>query len=96
MHSINISHQLLKQLMFITEKKNAVDAINSLINNEIRRKINKYEYLIRNYEQKYKMKFEAFEKEYLNNNNHTGIEQDYFDWDMAITVLEDIHKYING
>ncbi|KPA10449.1 hypothetical protein MHK_009346 [Candidatus Magnetomorum sp. HK-1] len=96
MHSINISPQLLKQLIFITEKNNALDAISSLINNEIRRKINKYEYLIINFEQKYKMTFEAFEKEYLNNNDHTVIEQDYFDWDMAITILEDIHEYIDG
>ncbi|ETR68147.1 MAG: hypothetical protein OMM_10827 [Candidatus Magnetoglobus multicellularis str. Araruama] len=96
MQSINLSPQLLKQLFFITEKKNAIDAIKSLINNEVRRKINKYEYLIRNFEQKYKMTFEAFEKEYLHNNDHSVIEQDYFDWDMAVTVLADIHEYIDG
>jgi len=45
MQSINISPQLLKQL-----KKNATDAIQTLIHNELRRKINKYEYLIRNFE----------------------------------------------
>jgi len=96
MHSINISPQLFKQLVFITEKQNATDAITVLIQNEIRRKISKYEYIISNFEKKHKMTFDAFEREYLNNKNHTTIEQDYFDWDMAITILEDIHEHFDG
>jgi len=42
------------------------------------------------------MTFEAFEKEYLKIKDHTAIEQEYFDWDMAVTVLEDIHEHFDG
>ena len=36
------------------------------------------------------MSFDNFEQEYLKKEKHTLIEQDYFYWDMAVTILEDV------
>jgi hypothetical protein len=90
MSSINISPQLIQQLVFVTKKQNVTDAIVKLIENEVQRKINMYQYMNSHFEKKYKMPFQDFENAYLKMDDHATIEQDYFDWDMAITVLEDI------
>ena len=38
------------------------------------------------------MKFEEFEKAYKNKRMNYRIEKDYFEWDMATTVFEDIEE----
>ena len=38
------------------------------------------------------MKFEDLEKLYKNRKNDYEIEKAYFNWDMAITALEDIEE----
>ena len=42
------------------------------------------------------MKFEDLERLYKERKNDKEIEKTYFDWDMAITVLEDIEKELKG
>ncbi|MGR3178620.1 MAG: hypothetical protein ACUZ8E_11235 [Candidatus Anammoxibacter sp.] len=38
------------------------------------------------------MRFEDFEKLYKNKKMDCEIEKNYFDWDMAVTVLEDVEE----
>lgn len=90
---ITISEKLEKELMKITKKENTVDAIKELVRRELIRKKNKYIFMTKNFEKKYNLTFEEFEKHYKTKMNGE-IEKDYFDWDMAETALEDIEEEI--
>ncbi|MFC1596142.1 hypothetical protein ACFL4D_02525, partial [Candidatus Margulisiibacteriota bacterium] len=83
---------LQKELKSITKKKSPLSAIKELAKRELSRKQNKYLFMINNFEKKYNMTFKQFEKHYKNNATKYEIEKDYFDWDMAITALEDLEE----
>ncbi len=88
-NNVVLSEKVQKELVNITKKRDIVDAIKELINRELKRKKNKYIFMVKNFEKKYNMKFESFEKVYKDREMNYEIEKDYFDWDMAVTVLED-------
>lgn len=88
--NIALSEKLQKELINITKKGDVIDAIKELIHRELLRKKNKYLFMVKNFEKKYQMKFEDFEGKYKDQKMDYDVERDYFDWDMAITVLEDI------
>lgn len=90
--NISVTDKLQKGLINITKKENAADAIKELLKGELRRKRNKYLYMIKTFEKKHNMKFNDFEKAYKNRKMDYVREKDYFDWDMAVTVLEDIEE----
>jgi len=90
--NIVLSEKLQKELINITKKQNTIDAIKELIKNELIRKRNIYIFMNSNFEKKYKMKFDDFEKTYKDKEMDYETEKDYFDWDMAVTVLEDIEE----
>lgn len=89
-----LPEKLQKELVNISKKADIVDAIKELINRELIRKKNKYMFMVRNFEKKYNMKFEDFEKVYKEKKMNYEVEKDYLDWDMAVTVLEDIEEEI--
>lgn len=88
--NITLPEKLEKELINITKKENTIDAITELIRMELMRKKNKNIFMVREFGKKYKMKFEDFEKKYKNTKMNYDMEKDYFNWDMAVTVLEDI------
>jgi len=89
-----LPEKLQKELVNISKKADIVDAIKELINRELIRKKNKYMFMVRNFEKKYNMKFDDFEKVYKEKKMNYEVEKDYLDWDMAVTVLEDIEEEI--
>ncbi len=93
-NNVVLSEKVQKELVNITQKGDIVDAIKELINRELIRKKNKYIFMVKNFEKKYNMKFENFEKVYKDREMNYEIERDYFDWDMSVTVLEDIEEEI--
>lgn len=48
--------------------------------------------MVKNFEKKYYMEFKDFEKVHKDQKMDYELEKDYFDWDMAVTVLEDIEE----
>lgn len=92
LNNVVLPEKLQKELINITKKEDTVDAIKELINREIIRKKNKYTYIVKYFEKKHNMKFEEFEEVYKDKKRDYKIEKDYFDWDMAVTVLEDIEE----
>jgi hypothetical protein len=94
--NVVLPKKIHKELINITKKEDTVDAIKELINREIIRKKNKYMFIVKNFEIKYKMKFGEFEKAYKNKMMDYEIEKDYFEWDMAVTVLEDIEEELKA
>lgn len=90
--NISVTDKLQKGLLNITQKENAADAIKELLKRELIRKRNKYLYMIKTFEKKHNMEFNDFEKAYKNRKMDYVTEKDYFDWDMAVTVLEDVEE----
>jgi len=87
-----LSEKLQKELVNITKKGDIVEAIKELITRELIRKKNKYTFMVNNFEKKYHMEFKDFEKAHKDQKMDYELEKDYFDWDMAVTVLEDIEE----
>jgi hypothetical protein len=87
-----LSEKLQKELVNITKKGDIVEAIKELITRELVRKKNKYTFMVSNFEKKYHMKLKNFKKVLKDQKMDYELEKDYFDWDMAVTVLEDIEE----
>jgi len=54
----------------------------------------KYRAMARQFEAKYKRDFEAFRYQVLHSEPSPEIEQDYFDWEMAVTGIADMEEEI--
>ena len=89
--NVALSEKLEKELMSITKKESTVDAIKELVRRELIRKKNKYLFIIKSFEKKYKMTFDEFEEQCKIKMNNE-MEKDYLDWDMAVTALEDMEE----
>ncbi len=89
--NVALSEKLEKELMGITKKESIIDAIKELVRRELIRKKNKYSFIIKDFDKKYKMTFDEFEGQCKIKMNNE-IEKDYLDWDMAVTALEDIEE----
>ena len=59
-----------------------------------RRNLAKYGLMIKNFEKKYGLSFAEFSDSDLMKEPAFEIEQDFFDWDMAVTGLEDMRQEI--
>jgi len=54
----------------------------------------KYETIVRQFEAKYGQNFEAFRRNVLSSDPSFEVEQDYFDWELAVTGLADVEEEI--
>ena len=59
-----------------------------------RRNLAKYDLMVKNFEKKYGMSFAEFSDSDLMKEPAFEVEQDFFDWDMAVTGLEDMRQEI--
>ena len=89
MLNLQIKNSLLENYF---KEKNIENKLVQLIIIKLKRDLQKYIFMKVHFEKKYKMTFKEFEKS-LKEPSYE-IEQDYFDWDMSITAIEDIMKEI--
>ncbi|MEK9148784.1 MAG: hypothetical protein AAB267_01915 [Candidatus Desantisbacteria bacterium] len=61
-----------------------------------RRDLTKYELMCRNFKRKYECDFAIFKKRATEKELGHKEEQDFFDWDMAITGIVDIKEKIDS
>jgi len=54
----------------------------------------KYETIVRQFEAKYRQNFETFRRNVLSSAPSFEVEQDYFDWELAVTGLADVEEEI--
>jgi hypothetical protein len=54
----------------------------------------KYETLARQFEEKYRQDFESFRHKILNSEPDFETEQDYFDWELAVTGAAEMREEI--
>jgi hypothetical protein len=70
------------------------EAIINLLLEKARRNYFKYQMIDRQLRRKYKMSFDGFSRSKLMEEPSFEIEQDFFDWDMAITGISDMKTEI--
>jgi len=54
----------------------------------------KYETTVRQFEARYGQNFETFRRNVLSSDPSFEVEQDYFDWELAVTGLADVEEEI--
>lgn len=59
-----------------------------------RKNLIKYQTLARRFETKYKQSFPAFRQWILSSEPPSEVEQDYFDWELAVTGIGDMEQEI--
>ncbi len=95
-NTLKLPKNLNDELFTITKKSNIEDAVKELIYREFLRKKNKHNFAKRMFEKKYEMTFDKFEETCKGKKLEYEIEKDYFDWDMAVTALDDICSKIEN
>lgn len=70
------------------------EAIVELLLERAQKNLIKYQTMSRQFKAKYKVEFEAFRKKILSTRPDAITEQDYFDWELAVTGIEDMQAEI--
>ena len=75
------------------------EALGHLLLTEARRKLVKYRTANQHFERKYHVSFEKFRQMILDSQPSDEHEQDYFDWELAVTGIEEMEaeiRYLEG
>jgi hypothetical protein len=72
----------------------AEQAIVELLVERAQRNLIKYQAMAREFEKKYEREFESFRKRILASKPKSDVEQDYFDWELAVTGIADMKAEI--
>jgi hypothetical protein len=59
-----------------------------------RKNLIKYKAVVHQFEAKYDQGFDAFRQEILSSEPSAELEQDYFDWELAVTGIADMEEEI--
>jgi hypothetical protein len=70
-------------------------AIVELLLERAQKNLIKYQSAAREFETKYSQDFETFRKKILSSKPDAAAEQDYFDWELAVTGSADMQDEIN-
>ncbi len=73
---------------------NLEQVLAELLLERARKNLIKYRTMVRQFEARYDQDFAAFRQEILNSEPAFEMEQDYFDWEMAVTGITDMEKEI--
>ena len=92
MAQVQIDAEILNTIGKIEPEHSLDRNILRLLEKEVVRKITKYRFIIHGFEKKYCTTFDEFEMGIRKSKPAFAEEQDYYDWDMAVTALEDIEQ----
>jgi hypothetical protein len=73
---------------------NPEQAIVELLLERAQKNLIKYQSAAHEFEAKYSQDFEAFRKKILSSKPNSTVEQDYFDWELAVTGAADMQDEI--
>lgn len=93
---IRINDNVRNILIKYTRKTNAADSLNEILKNDLIRKMKRYKIMLKHFENKYKLDFDAFESSHKNSEMKFETEKDYFDWDLAVTAVEDLEAELRS
>ena len=69
-------------------------AMAELLLEKAQKNLIKYQTMARQFESKYDTSFEAYRQKMLAAQLESAAEQDYFDWELAVTGIEDMQEEI--
>jgi hypothetical protein len=72
------------------------EALAALLLDEARRNLLKYRAMDRRFQQKYQTTFARFRQKVVGADTSFEEEQDYFDWELAITGIEEMEEEIRS
>jgi hypothetical protein len=70
------------------------EVLAELLLERARKNLIKYRTMARDFEAKYSVDFETFRQQILDSDPAFEVEQDYFDWEMAVTGIDDMQEEI--
>ena len=70
------------------------EAMAELLLEKAQKNLIKYQSMARQFHEKYAMSFDSFRKKMLASKLDSKSEQDYFDWELAVTAIEDMQSEI--
>ncbi len=70
------------------------EALAALLPDEARRNLMKYRAMDRRFQQKYQTTFAEFRQKVVGADTSFEEEQDYFDWELAVTGIEEMEQII--
>jgi len=91
---LKISDEIASYVAELFPEEKTENKINRLVENELRRKLARYQLIIRNLENKYQVDFQEFkEKKILAKEGYSfEVENDFCDWEIALDGLETIKR----
>ena len=92
--SINTTAVLETSAKRLFPDKTVEQVLAQLLLERAQRNLIKYQSLARQFEVKYRHKFDAFRQQVLNAQPSWDTEQDCFDWELAISGITDMEKEI--
>lgn len=92
MEHLQFDSDVIASIGKIEPERSPNRSILRLLEKEAIKRITKYQFMIHGLERKYGMTFEKFETRMKESKPDYPEEQDYYDWDMAITAKEDMEE----
>ncbi len=92
MERLQIDDDIIDSIEKIEPERSPGRSILRLLEKEVIKRITKYQLMIHGLEKKYRMTFDEFERKTRGSKSAFAEEQDYYDWDMAITAMEDMEQ----
>ena len=94
---LKISDELASYVTDLFPEEKTENKIKRLIENELRRRLARYQLMIRNLESKYETDFETFKsKKTLEKKGYSfEVENDFCDWEMALDGVATVRRKLN-
>jgi hypothetical protein len=91
----SVTKDLLDSLSHLEPANNVDESLRRLLMGKARNDLLKYEVVCRSFQKKYKMDFETFRTSALMKEPPNEVEQDYFDWELAITRMDEVKSELD-
>ena len=90
-----VTKELLDSLSHLEPATDVDESLRKLLMAKARSDLLKYEVSARGFQKKYKMDFETFRTSDLMKKPPSEVEQDYFDWELAVTRIDEVIKQLD-
>ena len=91
---MNVSASIESSVRRLFPDKSVEQALLSLLLERAQKNLIKYQTIARKYEEKYNTSFDNFREYILKSDPSEEEEQDYFDWELAVTGIADMEDEI--
>jgi hypothetical protein len=90
-----VTKDLLESLSHLEPANDVDESLRKLLMAKARNDLLKYEVITRGFQRKYKTDFESFRTSDLMKEPSFEVEQDYFDWELAVTRMDEVRKQLD-